>query len=207
MVISEHEGALTTRNRQSSQPPFAPRDFARDVAPLAVASAPTATGILALRQSKLQAAFRAARFVNLMLASLLAGNGVGGERFVHAPLRKLQPEEYLAAEQTITRSYLPMLVIMPASILSGVLVMALMPKRRGASFWLTVVGTAGMLGTFVTTLIELPLNRQTLMSSPENPDEWLQHRSRWVNFNHLRTAWEVVGWTCLSLAALLDKRR
>ena len=36
-----------------------------------------------------------------------------------------------------------MLAVMPASILSGLQVLALMPKRRGAEFWLTAAGTAG----------------------------------------------------------------
>jgi uncharacterized membrane protein len=205
MAVSERDRA--TSNRASTPAPFAPKDFARDVAPLVAASAATASGIFALRHSKPGAALRAARFVNLMLASLLAGNGVGGERFVHAPLRKLRPGQFLAAEQAITRSYLPMLVVMPASVLSGALVLALMPRRRGVSFWLTAVGALGMLGTFVTTLVELPLNRQTLMASSDTPDGWLQNRSRWERFNHLRTAWEVAGWTCLCPAALTEKQR
>ena len=204
MVISKREDASATSDQQVSSPPFAPQDFARNVAPLVAASAATATGIVALRRTRPTAALVSARFVNLLLASFLMGNGVGGERFVHAPLSKLRPHQYLAAEQAITRSYLPMLALMPASILSGALVMALMPRRRGWSFWLTAAGTLGMLGVFITTLIELPLNRQTLHASPDAPDAWLEHRSRWVRFNHLRTGWEIAGWTCLSLAALFE---
>lgn len=208
MVISKHEDASATSDQPKPSPPFAPQDFARNVAPLVAASAATATSIVALRRTRPTAALVSARFVNLMLASFLMGNGVGGERFVHAPLSKLRPNQYLAAEQAITRSYLPMLALMPASILSGVLVMALTPRRRwwGRSFWLTAAGTLGMLGIFVTTLIELPLNRQTLSSSPDTPDTWLEHRSRWVGFNHLRTGWEIAGWACLTLAALLEGR-
>jgi uncharacterized membrane protein len=100
-----------------------------------------------------------------------------------------------------------MLAIMPASIASGLQVLALMPKRRGAAFWLTVAGTFGMIGTFATTLIELPLNRQTLTSSAEAPDEWIRNRGRWVRFNHLRTLLEVGAWACLCMGALMDRRR
>ncbi len=202
MITRQRERAT----RQGSSP-FAPKDFARDVAPLVAASAVTAAGIATLGRRRPTTALRAARFVNLLLASLLTGNGVGGERFVHAPLRRLRPSHYLEAEQAITRSYLPMLAVMPASILSGLLVLVLMPERRGASFWLTIAGTIGMAGTLATTLLELPLNRQTLTASPNSPDSWLEHRPTWERFNHLRTALELAGWSCLCLAALADARR
>ena len=100
-----------------------------------------------------------------------------------------------------------MLAVMPASILSGLQVLALMPKRRGAEFWLTAAGTAGMIGTFATTLLELPLNRQTLTASTETPDGWMRNRGRWVQFNHLRTFLELVAWACLCVGALTDRQR
>jgi uncharacterized membrane protein len=100
-----------------------------------------------------------------------------------------------------------MLAIMPASIISGLQVLAFMPKRRAAAFWLTLAGTAGMAGTFGTTLLELPLNRQTLTTSPEAPEEWMRNRGKWVQFNHLRTLLELVAWTCLCVGALADRRR
>ena len=156
------QGFQAARRLQS---PFAPSDFARDVAPLAALYVIIAAAIQQLRRARPNAALPVARFINLFLVSLVTGNGVGGERFVHAPLSGLPPDRYLEAEKAITRSYLPMLAVMPASIVSGLQVLALMPKRRGAAFWLTLAGTAGMIGTFATTLLELPLNRQTLTAS------------------------------------------
>ena len=86
---------MLVRRRESAThqevSPFTPEDFARDVAPLVAASAMTGAGIATLRRQRPTAAYRAARFVNLLLASLLTGNGMGGERFVHAPLRRLEP--------------------------------------------------------------------------------------------------------------------
>ena len=193
-----------TRRLQS---PFAPADFARDVAPLAALYLTVAAATEQLRRARSDRARPVARFVNLLLVSLLTGNGVGGERFVHAPLSGLPPARYLEAEQAITRSYLPMLAIMPASIVSGLQVLSLMPKRRGAAFWLTVAGTVGMIGTFVTTLLELPLNRQTLTSTAEAPDEWMRNRGTWVRFNHVRTLLEVGAWACLCVGALAERGR
>ena len=189
------------------QSPFAPSDLARDVAPLAALYVTIAATIQQLRRARPDAARPVARFINLFLVSLVTGNGVGGERFVHAPLSGLAPDRYLEAEKAITRSYLPMLAVMPASIVSGLQVLALMRKRRGAAFWLTLAGTAGMIGTFATTLLELPLNRQTLTASTDTPDEWMRNRGRWVQFNHLRTFLELVAWACLCVGALTDRQR
>lgn len=189
------------------QSPFAASDFARDVAPLAALYVTIAAAIQQLRRKRPDRARPVARFINLLLVSLVAGNGVGGERFVHVPLSSLPPERYLEAEKAITRTCLPMLAVVPASIVSGLQVLALMPKRRGVAFWLTLAGTAGMVGTFATTLLELPLNRQTLTTSTEAADEWMDNRGRWLRFNHLRTALELVAWTCLCAAALTERRR
>lgn len=198
------QGFQAARRLQS---PFAPSDFARDVAPLAALYVTIAATIQQLRRARPDAARPVARFINLFLVSLVTGNGVGGERFVHAPLSGLAPDRYLEAEKAITRSYLPMLAVMPASVLSGLHVLALMRKRRGAAFWLTLAGTAGMIGTFATTLLELPLNRQTLTASTDTPDEWMRNRGRWVQFNHLRTFLELVAWACLCVGALTDRQR
>ena len=198
------QGSQTAHRLQS---PFTPGDFARDAAPPAAAYLTIAAAIQQLRRERSNTARPLARFVNLLLVSLLTGNGVGNERFVHAPLSTLPPTHYLEAEQAITRRYLPMLALMPASIASGLQVLSLMPKRQGTAFWLTVAGTVGTAGTFATTLLELPLNRQTLTSSVDAPDEWMRHRDRWVRFNHLRTLLEVAAWTCLCAGALIDRRR
>ena len=66
------------------QSPFAPSDLARDVAPLAALYVTIAATIQQLRRARPDAARPVARFINLFLVSLVTGNGVGGERFVHA---------------------------------------------------------------------------------------------------------------------------
>src|SRR6266542_2607941 len=139
----------------------APPEVERNIVPAAAATGLMALAVLVLRRISLPAAFKAARFTNLLLASFLMGNGVGSLRFVHPALRGLQPRTYLEAEQAITRRYPgTMLAVMPASIVSGLLVVMFMPKRRGPSFWLSLAGTLGLASVLATTLAELPLNRQ-----------------------------------------------
>ena len=48
---------------------------------------------------------KAARFVNLVLAGLLAGNEFGTKVAVHPALERLGPPERVRAEQEVTRRY------------------------------------------------------------------------------------------------------
>ena len=196
-----------TRSSRAPMPAGAPPEVERSIVPAAAATGLMALAVLALRRIHPPAAFKAARFTNLLLASFLMGNGVGSLRFVHPALRGLPPRTYLEAEQAITRRYPgTMLALMPASIASGLLVLALMPRRRGRSFWFTLAGTLGFVGVLATTLVELPLNRQTLETPPDAPQSWLQDRPRWDRFNRVRTLLEAAGWSLLCLGALSDAR-
>src|SRR5438067_1805847 len=103
--------------------------IAGDLVPAAAASGLVALGTITLNRTSPALALTIARYFNLLLASLLTGNGVGSARFVHPALRGLPPRAYLEAEQAITGRYPgTMLAVMPAAIASGVLVLALMPR-------------------------------------------------------------------------------
>src|SRR5437762_1336921 len=120
------DGGAEARSARRARPAIA-----RDLVPAAGAAGLAALGILALRRRSAPAALTAGRFLNLLLASLLIGNGIGSERFVHPALRGLPPRAYLEAEQAITRRYPgTMLAVMPAAIASGLLTLALLPRRR-----------------------------------------------------------------------------
>jgi uncharacterized membrane protein len=183
----------------------APPEVARSIVPAAAANGLLAIAVLMLSRNSTLGALKAARFVNLLLASFLMGNGVGSQRFVHPALRGLRPQTYLEAEQAITRRYPgTMLAVMPAPVVSGLLVLTLMPKRHGPSFLLTLAGTLGCASVLGTTLVELPLNRQTLQASPKAPEPWLERRPRWDRFNNIRTLLGLGGWSLLCLGALTD---
>src|SRR5947209_13631306 len=99
----ESQAGRTTVNGREAR--ISPAAIARELAPLAAASGLSALGIIALNQKSPRAGLKAARFFNLLLASLMTGNGAGAERFVHPALRALPPRAYLEAEQAITRRY------------------------------------------------------------------------------------------------------
>jgi hypothetical protein len=151
---------------------------------------------------------RTARLINLLLASLLTGNGVGAVVIMHPTLHTLEPDAYLKAAQELTRRYRGIMIpLMPITVLSCLALLLTTPRRnrKAATFRYTLLGTAGFVGMLATTMVELPLNRQTLeLDADAPPDDWQEMRARWDRFNGLRTLFEVGGWLGLCLAALSE---
>lgn len=152
-------------------------------------------------------ALRIARFVNLLLASLLVGNGVGATFAIHPALRSLPDREFFEAERAITPRYGSIMrVLMPAAVVSCINVLRLMRDRSSPAFGLTVAGSVNLVGVIVVTGIELPLNIRTMRTSRDDVSNWVASRERWNRFNGIRTALTLQGWVLLCLAALTRNR-
>jgi hypothetical protein len=191
-----------------SQPMSAPAALARTGFPVAAASGAIALGTVALKLTRPAQALKVARFTNLALASLIAGNGVGSVLFVQPALGSLAEGEYFRSEQALARHYADIMrALRPATVVSCVAVLGLIPDRQSAAFRLTLGGTAGFLGMLATTAPEVPINKQTLVAPPDSPPaDWLDRRVEWNRFNQLRTLFETGGWICFCLASLADTR-
>ncbi|HEX9015118.1 MAG TPA: DUF1772 domain-containing protein [Chloroflexota bacterium] len=205
--------------QRSSTSPFAPTEPGRRPSGVPAEAAQIALpriavlggmtlGLTALRRvAGVAAATKVARFVNLGLVSLLAGNGIGALLAIHPALRELPAREFLEAEQGVTRRYARIMsVLMPAAVVSCINVLRLTRDRRSPAFGLTVAGTANLIGMMVVTGIELPLNRKTLETSPDDVSDWVASRERWDRFNLIRDALTVNGWALLCLAALFERK-
>jgi len=151
---------------------------------------------------------RVIRFVNLALASLITGNGIGSLLFVFPALHELDPKAKASAEQALTHTYLPIMrVMMPATLASCLARLALLRNQSAAFRW-ALLGTAGFAAMLGVTLVELPINRETLEIAPDAPPaNWVERRERWERFNQLRTLCEVVGWCGLLLGSLKEQER
>lgn len=147
-----------------------------------------------------------ARLINMLLASVLTGNAVGSLLFVFPAFHMLSPRAKAEAEQALTRQYSPIMrFLMPITVGSCLLVLGLVRERRSASFRWTLAGTAAYIGMLGITLVELPINTQTLdVSLDTPPSDWSVTRARWEYFNRLRTLCELIGWGCLYLGSTVD---
>jgi hypothetical protein len=79
-----------------------------------------------------------------------------------------------------------------------------MHGHRTTSYRLTQAATASIAGVLATTAVELPINRETLLTSPEGAlSDWLASRERWNRVNLARTAFALLSWSFSCLAALV----
>jgi uncharacterized membrane protein len=195
--------------QEEPEPMSLPIAAARTAAPPAAAVGLTALATLTLEAARPALALRLARFANLSLSSLLAGNGASSVLFVHPALGALRADEWFRSEQQLTRRYPGVMrMLLPATVASGLSVLWLLRDRRTASFRLTLVGTAFLLGVLGTTAREIPLNEETLKASPDAPPaDWAEKRADWNRFNRLRTAAELAAWSCFCLGALAEAPR
>jgi uncharacterized membrane protein len=90
-------------------------------------------------------------------------------------------------------------------IVSGLVVLLLIPDRMTWVFGLTVVGVAcTIVATITTLLVNVPINSEIINAWSVNdpPADWARVRDRWNLFHAVRTVLAVVALFCLLLAAM-----
>lgn len=150
---------------------------------------------------------RIVRFVNLLLAGMLAGNEFGTWAAVHPSLAKLSPPERIRAEQEVTRRFSEIMPLwMGSTVVSCVL--ALLFSRGTAGFRSTLLGTACFVGMLASTRIgNVPINDRVLEMDPEaDQAEFAELRERWDRLHTLRVALNVAGFGFLTSGALAEDR-
>ncbi len=144
-----------------------------------------------------------ARFVNLVLAGLLAGNEFGTKVAIHPSLERLSTPERIRAEQEVTRRYAAIMPFWMSSVIITCLpVLAL--SRGTSAFRPTLAGMACFVGMLASTLIgNIPINNRVLEMSPEaDGEEFVELRERWDRLHSLRVVLNVAGLGLLCAGAL-----
>ncbi len=146
---------------------------------------------------------KVARFVNLILAALLAGNEFGTWVAVHPALGRLSAAERIRAEQEVTRRFAAIMPFWMSSVIVSCLpVLAL--SRGTSAFRPALAGTACFVGMLASTLIgNVPINNRVLeMSAETDGEEFVELRERWDRLHTLRVALNVLGLGLLCVGAL-----
>ena len=149
--------------------------------------------------------FRIARFVNLLLAALLAGNEFGTLVAVHPALGKLGTPQRIRAEQEVTRRYARIMPFWMLSVITSCLSVLALGRRSDA--FLTLAGTACFVAMLISTLVgNVPINNRVLELSPEDDsEEFLHLRERWDRLHAFRVLMNVAGLGLLYLGALGER--
>ena len=147
------------------------------------------------------------RFVNLVLAGLLAGNELGTKVALHPALERLRLPERVRAEQEVTRRYATIMPFWMSSVVVSC-VMAVVLSRGKPGFFPALAGTACFAGMLVSTLVgNVPINDRVLEMSPQSDgEEFARLRERWDRLHTLRVALTVAGVAFLCSGALRGDR-
>jgi len=153
-------------------------------------------------------ALKIARFVNLLLAGLLAGNEFGTWAAVHPALGELSMPERIRAEREVTRRYAKIMPFWMSSVVVSCLV-ALTLGRRSGAFLYTLAGTVCFAAMLISTLLgNVPINDRVLELSPENDsEEFLRLRVRWDRLHAFRVLMNVAGLEFVCLGVLRERGR
>lgn len=143
------------------------------------------------------------RFLNLILAGLLAGNEFGTWVAVHPALGRLSTPERIRAEQEVTRRFA---AIMPFWMVSTIVfcLPVLAFGRNSAGFRYSLLGTICFITMLLTTLFgNIPINNRVLELSPEtDAEEFIELRERWDRLHTVRALLNVAGLGFLTAGTL-----
>ena len=118
-----------------------------------------------------------------------------------------RPQSFLDIGQTAIRNLaVPMSILMPASLASALILLALLPKRSMA-FALAVAGFVLMLGALVVTLgVEVPIDNQIKAWTVATvPADWQAKRDRWELYHALRTFVSIAALASVTASTLSQR--
>src|SRR5262249_37112974 len=117
------------------------------------------------------------------------------------------PQTFLDIGQTAIRNLaVPMAILMPLSLLSALIMIALLPKRS-ISFVFAIVAFALMVAALVVTLtVEVPIDNQikvwTIATLPPN---WKMLRDRWEFYHRVRTFVSISALAFITVSSLSNR--
>jgi uncharacterized membrane protein len=149
---------------------------------------------------------RIAHFANILLFALVMGVFWGTWFSLSRSIGSIRAETFLEIGHTMIDNLgRPMSILMPAALISSVLLIIVLSRQRPASaFYLAIASCALMSAALVITLavnvpIDVEINRWTVDTLPA---DWTDTRDRWELFHTLRTFAAIGAFACAVASAL-----
>jgi uncharacterized membrane protein len=150
---------------------------------------------------------RVAQATTIVLFALVMGVFWGTWFSLSRTMDQLSPETFLAVGQEMIRNLgTPMAILLPLSLLSALVTLALLwPHRHAAAFWWLAAGFLLMLAALVITLaVEVPIDNQieawTVATLPGN---WRSIQSRWELWHTIRTFASIAAVITVTVGAVV----
>jgi uncharacterized membrane protein len=148
-----------------------------------------------------------AQFSTIILFSLVMGVFWGTWFALSRSMVAFRPQTFLDIGQTAIRNLaVPMSILMPLSLLSTLILLALLPKRSTA-FALAVTGLVLMVCALIVTLaVEVPIDNQIKVWTVATlPADWQAMRDRWEFYHAIRTFMSIVALASVTASTLSNR--
>ena len=154
---------------------------------------------------------RAAQAATTVLFALVMGVFWGTWFSLSRTMDQLSAETFLAVGHQMIRNLGgPMAVLLPLSLLSALVTLALLwPHRSAAEFWWVAAGFLLMVAALVITLaVEVPIDNQIeTWTVATLPADWRSIQSRWELWHTVRTFLSIAALVAATINAAVWARR
>jgi uncharacterized membrane protein len=149
---------------------------------------------------------RIVQFIALLLFSLVTGVLWGTWFSLSRSIGTITPQTFLEVGHTmISNLGGPMSVMMPAAVVSGVVVCVLLFRSKQTFAGIFAVASLVLLviAMAITLLVNVPIDRQIQSwTTATLPRDWTAIRDRWEFYHGLRTLASLVSLACLFVSTL-----
>jgi uncharacterized membrane protein len=153
---------------------------------------------------------RAAQAITIVLFALVMGVFWGTWFSLSRTMDQLSAETFLAVGHEMIRNLGgPMAILLPLSLLSALVTLALLwPHRDAGAFWWMAAGFLLMVAALVVTLaVEVPIdNRIQAWTVATLPSDWRSIQSRWELWHTIRTFLSIAAVVAATISAVVAAR-
>jgi uncharacterized membrane protein len=153
---------------------------------------------------------KAVQFVTLLLFSLVTGVFWGTWFSLSRSIAEITPGTFLEVGRLMIANLGgPMSVLLPAALVSGLVLCVLLHRRRQtlASLFASTAFLLMIVALVITLVVNVPIDRQIVSwTTAQLPFGWQAIRDRWEFYHGLRTAVSLAALACLFVSALSSGR-
>ena len=151
----------------------------------------------------------AAQATTVVLFALVMGVFWGTWFSLSRTMDQLSPETFVAVgHEMIQNLGMPMAVLLPLALLSGLVTLVLLWPHRTAAFWWLAAGFVLMVAALVITLaVEVPIDNQIeTWTAATLPGDWRSIQSRWELWHTIRTFASIAAVVAATIGAVGARR-
>jgi uncharacterized membrane protein len=153
---------------------------------------------------------RVGQATTIVLFALVMGVFWGTWFSLSRTMDQLSAETFLTVGHQMIRNLgRPMAILLPLSLLSALVTLALLwPHRQAAAFWWLAAGFLLMAAALVVTLaVEVPIdNRIQAWTAATLPADWRSIQSRWERWHTMRTFTSIAAVAAVTIGGVVAGR-